>query len=533
MSDMRMFSKILNLLVLSLSMVFFGFFVARVAFAETMDTAICDNPGISDTIKAASGCPDDTDPEALPGIVQVILNAIVAISGLIAVIFMIVGGVKVMTSSGDSGKVELGRKTVIYSSIGLIVVAVSFAAVNFTINVINNNSDSSGSIDSTDKSSDEASDNDIIAVTPEGSIEIKPSSTRVVVDKNPVFNFTVYLSSALKGQELTWTSSDPTVATIVGDSAGAQRGTLTAKSVGETTITVATAGGESATSKVTVVEQNVPRMVYITPRGNIKITENTSKQLKATILPANATNKSITWSSSDTSVATVTQTGKVTAQNGAAGKTAKITATAFNGVEATVTINVISGDTPIAVTENLLNKLAYYHQTNYLGNNVSCRSGYGAVTCGISTYQAAHYALTGKDTDYHTFTQEACNTGFFNGNGASWDVVAYSGHAQAYKNKYGITGKKIANSLTAIVAELKKGHPVAYGIHKFNGNRTQYGGDHFILFLSYRNDNGGQIFLWNPNTMSEGWLNTSDIQWMISNIFSDWGNAMPWAMWKI
>ena len=56
--------------------------------------------------------------------------------GLVAVIFVVVGGVKYMTSAGDPGKVQQAKKTIIYALIGLIVCALAFAIVNFVISGI-------------------------------------------------------------------------------------------------------------------------------------------------------------------------------------------------------------------------------------------------------------------------------------------------------------------------------------------------------------------------------------------------------------
>ena len=60
-------------------------------------------------------------------------------------------------------------------------------------------------------------------------------------------------------------------------------------------------------------------------------------QLSATVLPQTATNKSIRWESSDNTVATIDSKGVITAVSAGS---AKITATAVNGVNATCTISV-------------------------------------------------------------------------------------------------------------------------------------------------------------------------------------------------
>lgn len=62
--------------------------------------------------------------------------------------------------------------------------------------------------------------------------------------------------------------------------------------------------------------------------ASVNLTEGSSKTLKAVPFPMNANNKNLTWSSSDTSVVTVDQKGKITAKKGAAGETATIKVTA-------------------------------------------------------------------------------------------------------------------------------------------------------------------------------------------------------------
>ena len=137
---------------------------------------------------------------------------------------------------------------------------------------------------------------------------------------------------------LKWESKNTWVATVD------ESGNVTAKNPGEATITVTAAdnGGAQATCKVTVTERTAP-VIKVTQiqlsQTRASLNEGKELQLTATVLPANATNQSLTWSSSVEGVATVDPTGKVTAIK--AGTTV-ITATAKDdsGISASCTVQV-------------------------------------------------------------------------------------------------------------------------------------------------------------------------------------------------
>ena len=65
-----------------------------------------------------------------------ILTNIIVVLGLASVAFIIYGGVQYISSSGDPGKVEKAKKTILYACIGLIVSVLAFAIVNFVISDI-------------------------------------------------------------------------------------------------------------------------------------------------------------------------------------------------------------------------------------------------------------------------------------------------------------------------------------------------------------------------------------------------------------
>ena len=67
-----------------------------------------------------------------------VINIILGVVGLIAVVMVILGGISYMTSAGDSSKVKKGKDTILYGIIGLIIVGLAYAIVNFVIaNIIN------------------------------------------------------------------------------------------------------------------------------------------------------------------------------------------------------------------------------------------------------------------------------------------------------------------------------------------------------------------------------------------------------------
>ena len=138
-------------------------------------------------------------------------------------------------------------------------------------------------------------------------------------------------------KEVIWSSSDNTIATV------SETGLVTAIAAGEVTITAS--AGEASDSVEITVEPLVVEVesVTITPAEAQQLTEGEELQLTATVAPENATNKEVIWSSSDNTIATVSETGLVTAI--AAGE-ATITASAGEASDEIV-ITVEQPSTPV------------------------------------------------------------------------------------------------------------------------------------------------------------------------------------------
>ena len=105
---------------------------------------------------------------------------------------------------------------------------------------------------------------------------------------------------------MTWTSSDTDI--IVVDAGG----TVTAVKEGTAAVT-ALAGNKVATCVVTVIKRTVEVTSVTLDKSTLSLAKGDTEILVATVTPDDATDKTITWASSDETVAVVDQNGKVTA----------------------------------------------------------------------------------------------------------------------------------------------------------------------------------------------------------------------------
>lgn len=148
------------------------------------------------------------------------------------------------------------------------------------------------------------------------------------------YTFTVTTEPAdIEGLTLSWSSSDESIVSV-------EDGTVTAVAEGTADITVSGGDNVSATCKVTVspeeeVEIEAESITLSTASADMLIGESIT--LTATVLPENTTDKTVTWTSSESSIAGVDDNGTVTAVSAG---TAVITATTVNGRTAECTVTV-------------------------------------------------------------------------------------------------------------------------------------------------------------------------------------------------
>ncbi len=155
---------------------------------------------------------------------------------------------------------------------------------------------------------------------------IKLSESEKTVPVGEKFKLTAAITPEDSTDDVIWKSSNETVAVVD------ENGNVTAKAVGNAEIT-ATAGKVSAVCSLTVKAVDVSEVTL--DKTEISLTEGETAQLTASVKPDSAADKTVTWTSSDSTVAAVSD-GKITALS--AGK-ATITATA-GGKSATCVVTV-------------------------------------------------------------------------------------------------------------------------------------------------------------------------------------------------
>jgi len=101
--------------------------VSALTLQEGAEAARCD------------GCPENLFGDT--GVFKQVTNTILYIVGIIAVVMLIIGGIKYVISGGDAKKVTDAKNTVLYAIIGLVIAFLAFAIVNFVISALPSSDD--------------------------------------------------------------------------------------------------------------------------------------------------------------------------------------------------------------------------------------------------------------------------------------------------------------------------------------------------------------------------------------------------------
>ena len=284
------------------------------------------------------------------------------------------------------------------------------------------------------------------------SISLSSSSLTVAVGEAKDLTATVLPTDATN-KEVTWSSSDSTVANYVnGKVVGYKAGTasILATSVSNKDV--------SALCSVTVTNSVVHVNSVSLNKSSAEVNVGGTVSLSATVLPSNATDKTVTWSSSDTTVATVSN-GTVTAK--AAGSATITVKTNDGNKTATCNITVkdstpVTGDEWVRVTDTSKLKagdkyvFVYESAGKVAGNITGSSSTYlSAVNQTVSSGKitslsssAVQFTLGGSE-DAWTFTSSYGLLTYYYKNDLAWNSqedstwsISFSGNNVVIDNEY-------------------------------------------------------------------------------------------------
>ncbi len=136
----------------------------------------------------------------------------------------------------------------------------------------------------------------------EVALHISNDNVKLNIDGTQLINANVTPSTY--NQEITWKSMNEEVATV-------DAGIIKGMSLGETEVVVSTINNIEKRIKVVVTDEIIPVTKIKIIDSNVSLMVGDTTNLNVTVSPSNSTNQSIIWNSSDTSIATISETGTI------------------------------------------------------------------------------------------------------------------------------------------------------------------------------------------------------------------------------
>lgn len=197
------------------------------------------------------------------------------------------------------------------------------------------------------------------------SVTLNQSSISLKEGNTYQLSASIYPANATN-KNVNWSSSNTSVASV------SSYGLVSAKSSGTATVTcrAADGSGKYATCRVSVETATVYVSSITLNKSSLSLGVGETSQLSASVYPTSATNRSVSWTSDDTSVITVSSSGLVTAKSAG---TATITCRANDGSgkKATCSISVKEAVKPTSITLNKTNASLTEDETLQLTATVS------------------------------------------------------------------------------------------------------------------------------------------------------------------
>lgn len=114
-----------------------AFALAPAAFADVtpvqINRSLCSGTNFN-VSGSSTECQAGASTDDLNSLLSKIITIFSAVVGVIAVLMIIVGGLRYITSGGDTSKVSAAKTTIIYALVGLVIVALAQLIVHFVLN---------------------------------------------------------------------------------------------------------------------------------------------------------------------------------------------------------------------------------------------------------------------------------------------------------------------------------------------------------------------------------------------------------------
>ena len=329
-------------------------------------------------------------------------------------------------------------------------------------------------------------------------ISFSSSTSKVELNKSFTLSPTITPSNATN-KEVTWSTSDASIATV-------DNGTVRGLEKGTATITATTVdGGYKASVDITVYTNAVTSISFASSTATV--TEGNTLTLSPTITPSNATIKDVTWSTSNSNIATV-DNGEVTAKKAG---TVKITATTVDGgFQASVDVTVREKGTAAAWTV-LLYICGADLESSYANN-----SYYGGI--GLATMDIMEIlAVNNKPDDVNIVLETGGASKWTNTNYANYgDYNISSSQLQRHHVENGKLNLDASLSYSSMGSSSTLQSFLEYGLTTYPADKTG-----LILW----NHGGGLNGVCYDEKKSDDSLTASEVVSAVSGALSKTGNA--------
>lgn len=114
--------------------IFALFASVAVPVAPTYAVEECDpSSGITNAADCSKGEGQSDSLTGETGVFRTVTNILLFIIGAVAVIMLVIGGIRYTISGGDQNQISAAKNTILYAIIGIVVAILAYAAVNFVI----------------------------------------------------------------------------------------------------------------------------------------------------------------------------------------------------------------------------------------------------------------------------------------------------------------------------------------------------------------------------------------------------------------